>query len=98
MLLSSITKFNGQNWTTFKKDVEVYFAMDGYWDVIMKMKPTEAAAAAIWDTMDWKAYSFLYFLIEPIHQSIIIELNSGTAAWEALKAEYEKDKIGRAHV
>jgi len=90
-LLSGITKFNGQNWTTFKKDVEVYFAMDGYWDVITKTKPTEAAAAAIWDTMDRKAYSFLYFLIEPIHQSIIIELNSGTAAWKALKAEYEKD-------
>ena len=90
-LLSSITKFNGQNWTTFKKDVEVYFAMDGYWDVIMKTKPMEATAAAIWDTTDWKAYSFLYFLIEPVHQSIIIELNSSTAAWKALKAEYEKD-------
>jgi len=64
--------------------------MDGYWDVITKTKPTEAAAA-IWDMMDRKAYSFLYFLIEPIHQSIIIELNSGTATWKALKAEYEKD-------
>ena len=90
-LLTGITKFNGQNWTTFKKDVEVYFSMDGYWDVIVKPKPKEAAAAAIWDTMNRKAYSFLYFLIEPNHQSIIIELTSGTAAWSALKAEYEKD-------
>jgi len=65
--------------------------MDGYWDVIIKTKPMEATAAAIWDTMDWKAYSFLYFLIEPVHQSINIELNSSTAAWKALKAEYEKD-------
>ena len=71
--------------------------MDGYWDVIMKTKPTEAAAAAIWDMMDWKAYSFLYFLIEPIHQSIIIELNSGTATWKALKAKYEKDSCA-AHL
>ena len=90
-LLSGITKFNGQNWTTFKKDVEVYFTIDGYWEVITNPKPKETAAVALWDKMDKKAYSFLYFLIEPIYQSAIIDSNSGTAAWKALKAEYEKD-------
>jgi hypothetical protein len=90
-LLNGIGKFNGQNWTTFKKDVEVYFSIDGYWDVITNPKPTDTAAAVVWDTMDKRAYSFLYFLIEPIYQSIIIDSSSGTAAWKALKAEYEKD-------
>ncbi|KIM48496.1 hypothetical protein M413DRAFT_22979 [Hebeloma cylindrosporum] len=69
----------------------VYFTMDGFWDVIMKDRPTDAAKAADWDKIDKKAYSFLYFLIDPVHQSLIIELNSGSAAWQALKAD--KDEI-----
>jgi gag-polypeptide of LTR copia-type len=33
-LYASIPKFSGTNWVTFKKDVEVYFQLEGLWEIV----------------------------------------------------------------
>jgi len=92
-LFTSINKFSGTNWVTFKKDIQVFFQLDGTWDVVSgdKARPSEAAAAAEWDRIDKRGYSLLYFLISPDYRSAITKHSSGSVAWKALRDEYEKD-------
>ena len=89
----SIPKFAGTNWVTFKKDVEVFFSLDGIWDVVSGAVPRPADLKDLgdWETKDKHGYSLLYFLIGSDYCSIITELSSGSAAWNALKGKYEKD-------
>ena len=92
-LFTSIPKFSGTNWVTFKKDVEVFFSLDGVWDVVSGAvpKPADLKDLGDWETKDKRGYSLLYFLIGSDYRSIITELSSGSTAWNALKGEYEKD-------
>src|SRR6202023_216727 len=92
-LFTSIPKFSGTNWVTFKKDVEVFFLLDGIWDVVSGavLKPADLKDLGDWETKDKRGYSLLYFLIGSDYRSIITELSSGSTAWNALKGEYEKD-------
>ena len=92
-LFTSIPKFSGTNWVTFKKDVKVFFLLDGVWDVVSGAvpKPADLKDLGDWETKDKRGYSLLYFLIGSDYRSIITELSSGSTAWNALKGEYEKD-------
>jgi hypothetical protein len=93
VLFASIPKFDGTNWVTFKKDVEVYLQLEGNWGVMSgeEKRPKDPTEAATWDGKDKRTYSILYFLIQPEFRSLIIEYSSGVKAWSALKAEFEKD-------
>ena len=44
-LFNSIPKFDGTNWVSFKKDVEVYFILEGNWGIVSgdTAKPADAA-------------------------------------------------------
>ena len=71
------------------KKTEAYLTMEEFWEL---MDPTEAipmAAAAL--RHDKKAYTHIWFLVEPNCQDSIIEIKSGREAWAALKAEHKKD-------
>ena len=67
-LYTSIPKFSGTNWVNFKKDIQVFFQLDGIWDIMSgkEVKLTEETAVATWDAKDKHGYSLLYFLIVQI--------------------------------
>jgi hypothetical protein len=92
-LFNSIPKFDGTNWVSFKKDVEVYFKLEGNWGIISgsTTRPSNAEKGEDWDTLNERGYSLLYFLILPEFRSLIIDEATGATAWAALKAEFEKD-------
>ena len=89
----SILKFTRMNWVTFKKDVEVFFLLDGVWDVVLGTmpKPADLKDLDAWEAKDRCGYSLLYFLLGSNYHSIITELSSGSAAWNTLKGKYKKD-------
>lgn len=88
-----IPKFDGTNWFSFKKDAEAYFQLESLWDVVSSTtaSPSDPLEAASWERKDKRAYSLLYFLIDPNVREIIMESSSGNAAWKLLIAEYQKD-------
>ena len=92
-LFNSIPKFNGTNWVSFRKDVEVYFTLEGNWDIISGVtpRPTDANEAMDWDKANTRGYSLIYFLTLPEFRSLIVDTSTGVTAWAALKAEFEKD-------
>jgi hypothetical protein len=92
-LFNSIPKFDGTNWVSFKKDIEVYFGLEGIWEIISgtKAKPADADKALKWDASNTRTYSLLYFLIIPDFRSLITDVTTGVLAWTALKNEFEKD-------
>src|ERR1700724_3268157 len=71
-LFTSIPKFSGTNWITFKKDVEVFFSLDGVWDVVSGAvpKPADLKDLGDWEAKDKHDYSLLYFLIGSDYCSI----------------------------
>ena len=88
-ILTSITKLNGHNWHTWSKETEAYLTMEDFW---MLVDPTEGAPTSAANIkLDKKAYTHIWFLVEPNCQDVIIEVKSGCEAWAALKAEHEKD-------
>ena len=92
LLYTSIPKFSGNNSISFK-DLEVFFQLDGTWDVVsgVEVRLRDEGAAAAWDNKDKHGYSLPYFLISPDYHSAITKLSSGYIAWKTLKSEYKKD-------
>jgi hypothetical protein len=92
-IFANIPKFDGTNWHTFQKDIEVYLQLDGIWGVISgaEKKPTDPVDLATWDKASKCGYSILYFLTVPEHRHLILDMTSGPEAWAALRSEYEKD-------
>jgi hypothetical protein len=92
LLFTSISKFSADNWVSFEKDNEVFFQLDGTWDIVsgVEVRPRDVDAAVTWDNKDKHGYSLLYFLVSPDYCSSITELSSGCAAW-TLKSKYKKD-------
>lgn len=92
-LFNAIPKFDGTNWVSFKKDVEVYFELEGNWGIISgsTARPADAVEGSDWDAANKRVYSLLYFLILPDFRSLITDVSTGVLAWTALKNEFEKD-------
>src|SRR3984885_4801891 len=88
LLYTSIPKFSGDNWVSFKKDIAVFFQLDGTWDIVsgVEVRPRDVDAAVTWDNKDKCGSSLLYFLISLDYRSIT-KLSSGCAAWKTLKSE-----------
>jgi hypothetical protein len=88
-ILASIVKLNGQNWHTWSKETEAYLTMEEFWELVDSNEAAPTTAAAL--KRDKKAYTHIWFLVEPICWSTIIEIKSGHEAWVALKAKHKKD-------
>lgn len=91
--LARIAVFDGSNWPSFSKDAQVFFQLDGTWDILdgKRKKPTDADEAAKWTRNNERAYSMLYFLIGADYRSVIADVSTGVEAWQLLKDEYQKD-------
>jgi hypothetical protein len=85
-ILTSIPKFNGQNWHTWSKETEAYLTMEEFWELVDPTEAISTSAAAL--RHDKKAYAYIWFLVEPNCQDSIIEIKSGREAGAALKAEH----------
>jgi hypothetical protein len=48
--LARIAVFDGNNWSSFSKDIQVFFQLEGIWDIVngTKKKPSDAAEAEKW--------------------------------------------------
>jgi hypothetical protein len=94
-LFNSILKFNGTNWVSFKKDIEVYFKLEGNWKIISEVtpRPMNTKKGQDWDTANKRGYSLIYFLILPEFQSLIMDVSTGIQAWTTLKTEFKKDAL-----
>jgi hypothetical protein len=90
-ILASITKLNGQNWHTWSKETKAYLTMEEFWELIDPTKATPTSVANL--KCNKKAYTHIWFLMEPNCQDTIIKLKLGREAWAALKAEHEKDTL-----
>jgi hypothetical protein len=92
-LFNRILKFDGTNWISFKKDVEVYFKLEGNWGIISEVtpRPMNTEKGQDWDMANERGYSLIYFLILPEFRSLITDVTTGIQAWTTLKTEFEKD-------
>src|SRR5882762_4722004 len=69
--------------------METYLTMEEFWELI---DPVEAAPTSTANLKcNQKAYTHIWFLVEPNCQDVIIEVKLGREAWAALQAEHEKD-------
>lgn len=96
--LSRVENFNGANWSRFKKDLQVYFQLEGSWDVVdgtIAKPPSRGEGYADWIRMDERAYSIIYFLIDVDYRGLIGDVNSGAEAWKILKEEFQKDSAAQ---
>ncbi len=91
--LTRITVFDGANWSSFSKDIQVFFQLEGIWDIVdgTKTKPSGTDEAEKWVRNNERAYSMLYFLIGADYRSLIADVSTGVEAWKLLKDEYQKD-------
>ncbi|KAF7345508.1 hypothetical protein MVEN_01569300 [Mycena venus] len=91
--LARIAVFDGTNWSSFSKDVQVFFQLEGIWDIVSgaKKKPSDTDEGEKWTRNNERAYSMIYFLISADYRSIIADVSTGVEAWRLLKDEYQKD-------
>ncbi|KAF7354465.1 Retrovirus-related Pol polyprotein from transposon TNT 1-94 [Mycena venus] len=91
--LAHIAVFDSTNWSSFSKDVQVFFQLEGIWGIVngTTKKPTDADEAAKWTRSTERAYSMLYFLIGVDYCSLIVDVATSVDAWKLLKDEYQKD-------
>src|SRR5882762_1385617 len=69
--------------------METYLTMEEFWELI---DPVEAAPTSTANLKcNQKAYTHIWFLVEPNCRDSIVDIKSGRDAWAALKAEHEKD-------
>ena len=80
--LARNTVFDGTNWSSFSKDVQVFFQLEGIWDIVngTKKKPSDAGEGEKWTRNNERAYSMLYFLIGTDYRSIIADVSTGAEA------------------
>jgi hypothetical protein len=74
-ILALITKLNGQNWHTWSKETEAYLIMEEFWELVDPTETIPTSVAAL--KCDKKAYTYIWFLVEPNCQDSIIEIKSG---------------------
>lgn len=86
-----LTKLNGTNMDTWKKDIMSFLDLEDLGDTINSSPPSDAVELVKWTKMDKKAYAVLHFTIEPEQCDCIRSLTGANAAWTALKSEFEKD-------
>ncbi|KAF7340496.1 hypothetical protein MSAN_02121000 [Mycena sanguinolenta] len=91
--LARVTIFDGNNWGSFSKDTQVFFQLEGNWEIVngTKKKPSDADEAEKWTRQNERAYSMIYFLLGADYRSIIADVSTGVEAWKLLKDEYQKD-------
>lgn len=93
VIYGNISKFDGTNWFSFKKDVQAYLALEALWDIVegTEKVPSDTTEAQAWTRKDIYAYSLIYFLIDSDFRETIAETNSGLKTWSLLIDEYQKD-------
>jgi hypothetical protein len=97
-LSTTVPKFDGTNWPSFKQNIKVVFNLypgGNLWLITSgaMTRPDDAAKeeARKFDECEWVGYSHLHLLLEPHIQGLIADLKTASTAWAALKHEYEKD-------
>jgi len=63
--------------------------MEEFWELIDPTEPIPTSSASL--KRNKRAYTHIWFLVDPDCRDSIIEIKSGREAWAALKAKHEKD-------
>ncbi|KAK9736139.1 Zinc knuckle [Popillia japonica] len=91
-------KFNGENWTTWKFQVEIMLKSKGYFDVVNGTKPRPENDTTEWDKMDVKAQEIIVLRLEEKILTHIITCKNSREMWSKLKAIYEHQSHINVHL
>jgi hypothetical protein len=93
-ILATIPTLSASNWYDFAKGMKMFFLGVGVDGIASGSPPSDAAELTKWQKLDRQIIAYIYAKVDPDYQYLIQDLESGAAAWKALKAHFEKSTMG----
>lgn len=96
--LIGIAKLNGENWTTWKFQVEITLKSKRYFEIVSGAVQRPATTTEEWDSKDAKAQEIIVSRLEEKVVTHILSCKTAAEMWTKLKAIYEHQSQVSVHV
>lgn len=94
----SIAKLTGENWTTWKFQVDITLKSKGYFDVVNGIIQRPATATDSWDSKDAKAQEIIVSRLDEKVVSHVLMCKTSAEMWTKLKSIYEHQSQISVHL
>lgn len=91
-------KFNGENWLTWKFQVEIALKSKGYYEIVNGTKERPVVDTTDWDNKDAKAQEIIVSRLGEKAISHILTCTTSTMMWQKLKTIYEHQSQVSVHL
>ena len=95
---TTVVKFNGKNWTTWKFQIEVILKSKGYHDLVTGIVPRPPQNTTEWDNKDAKAQEVVVTRLDEKVLTHILTCSFSAEMWTKLKTVYEKQSQVSVHL
>lgn len=97
---TTVTKLNGDNWSTWKFETRIILNGQGLFEIVSgeKQKPETPTEKTSWSRDDAKAQTILVTRMEPGPQAHILSCETANEMWNKLKSVYDKESTVSIHL
>jgi len=93
-LLSKVPNLNASNWHEWNKGMKMFFLGAGVTGIASGSSPTDPAELASWTKIDRQITAYIYSKVDDEYLYLLDDLESGAAAFQALKAHFQRSTMG----
>lgn len=93
-LLSKVPNLNASNWHEWNKGMKMFFLGAGITGIASGTSPTDPTELAAWMKIDRQMTAYIYSKVDDEYLYLVDDLESGAAAYQALKAHFQRSTMG----